>query len=173
MFCFVTSGYFLGAYNPITERRNRRLQRSDILRFIVSVTIGCVFWNDLIDGHSAPLRNIEITNELIPLFKAILPAIHLGVATLPRLAGKSLRIDAWSCLNASGITQAQSHTGHTGGSKQAFMHKERQGINRVETILYAIVVEVLSQTSCWRMVAGQHLIDKCSGDRWFSNHGPG
>src|SRR5437879_13040429 len=55
------------------------LESGNILFFVIAVAIRGVFRDDLINRHASPLGDIQVADQLIPLLKAILPAIHLGI----------------------------------------------------------------------------------------------
>src|SRR6266852_1670608 len=102
-------------------------QGGDILCLVITVAIRRVFGDDLIDGHTSPLRNIEIADKLIPLLKAVYPAIHLRVSP-------PVLIDTGPCRNAAQISKRFRYSRFTGGAEETFVHKEGQRVDWIDTI---------------------------------------
>ena len=57
------------------------LQGGDISSLVIVIAVWSIFGDDLFDGHTSPLRHVQIADELLPLFESIYPVIHLRVSS--------------------------------------------------------------------------------------------
>src|SRR2546425_11556914 len=108
---------------------NLVLQRCDITCLVIMIAIRGIGWYDTIDSDKAPLRHVQIANQLVPLFKTIFPTVHLRIPS-------PVLVNAGTCRYTAEVTQRERGSGLTSCAKKTFMHKEGKGINRVNTILH-------------------------------------
>src|SRR5438270_13857818 len=102
-------------------RINGVLESTNVAGNIVMVAGRRIDRNYLVNRNKAPLCYVEIANEFKPGLKTLFPAAELGIATaliVARILG-----------HAAHIAELKRHSGHTGGTKGTFMHKEIQGIS--------------------------------------------
>src|SRR5258708_15130845 len=110
------------------------LNYRDVVSLVISVTIRGVFGNNLSHRHTSPLGDIEVSDQFVPLFKAILPAIHFGVAA-------AILIDAGAIGNTTLVSKRECYTRLTSSPARALIHKECQVIHGIYPVLHPQIVE--------------------------------
>jgi hypothetical protein len=76
------SYYLLHINLPCVPCVNSELESRDIGSLVVVIAARSIPGNDLIDSSETPDGNVEVTDELVPGFKTIFPAVKPGVAIL-------------------------------------------------------------------------------------------
>src|SRR5437588_5902122 len=79
---------------------HRMFNGSDIRLFIIAVAPRRVLWDNLLNRHPMPLFDVEREDERVPVHKAILPTLHLGIPS-------PIEIDTRAIRNAALIAQRE------------------------------------------------------------------